>query len=134
MLRSLVGSEMCIRNRYSDGPGGLESLADRSLFTNPGPGLVGASADIECRLAGLDFWFAPAGLGAATAWPHDWYSDFLHQSIQPLVQAGRSADGALPGLDLFSLGAQFCDLGHERRALGADKSVPTIKQRSYKIH
>ena len=68
---------------YSDGAGGLESLADRSLFTHPGLDLVGASAAVKCRLAGLDFWFAPAGLGAAIARPHDWHRRYF--------ASGRSA-------------------------------------------
>ena len=105
---------------YSDGPGSLESLGDRSLFAHPCLDLVGASAGIECRLVVIVFRLEPPGLVHAIACPHDWHRNLLHQGIQPLVQAGRSADDALPGVDHFSLGAQLCDLGAEWRIVGAN--------------
>jgi len=95
------------------GPGGLDGLADRPLFTQPGLDLVDPSAAVKCGLVVPDFWFTPAGLGAAIAWPHDWYRDILHQGIQPFVQAGCFADDALPGVDCLPVGVQFLDLGLE---------------------
>jgi hypothetical protein len=114
VIRSGLGGRLCI-----DGFRGLESMADRALFTSGRPDLVAVAAGAECLLAGAFFRLAPAGLGLALDRHDGRLVDLLHQGFSASFQRSFLVDGAFSWLDRIFICFQFGCLGPQWRSLRA---------------